>query len=279
MKNDDVSKASDKSLYHIIIELLHRFLYDLKHSFWLLLACIVLVVGMLFLYNKKQSSIYKSSFTVAYDDLIRKVYGDRLDKLNSLVERGQHDKVSTLLNVDRKTSATIKGIEGVNIIGEDLVDDMNTDTIPFVVHLYMVDTFGLNSVQNGIVSYLETGNSYLEDLKTYRKKQIAEEIAFVDRQLSLLDSAKASLLQKNARQLDAESLESIYNLSYDLYKKKQHLLQRQAIPSTLHVIDEAIIPLPKGRSYLLLAILGIVVGGVVYFIIRYLLIPAIRYKG
>lgn len=278
MTNDNVNGAHNESIYRKVIAMLHHFIYDLKKSIGLLLACIAIVVGVLYIYNYKQSHIYRSTFTVAYDELIRKVYGDRLNKLNTLISKAEHDKVADLLNIDKKVSATLKGIDGVNIIGERLIYDMNTDTIPFVVNVYMTDTVGLRSVQDGVVSFLETGNKYLGELKEFRLKQIADEITYLDKQLSLLDSAKSALVKNMSKDADSKALEDLYKLSDNLYKKRQDLLQKHALPATLHVIDEVIIPLPKGRSYILLGILGVLGGFVTYLLIKYLLIPAVRYK-
>lgn len=279
MTNNNVNDVTDEGLYRKVIAMLHHFLYDLKRNLGLLLTCIALVVAVLYIYNYKQSGIYRSSFTVAYDELIRKVYGDRLAKLNVLVERGQHKRVADLLSVDEKVTVNIRGIEGVNIIGEQLVNDLNTDTIPFIVNLYMTDTIGVNSVQYGIVSYLESGNKHVEELKEHRKKQIAEELTYVERQLLLLDSTKRSLAENIDSKTGSRSLVSIYDLSYGLYKKKQDLQEKLATPSTLHIIDEATISLSKGSSYFKLGIFGLLIGVLLYLMIQYLLKPAISYKG
>lgn len=279
MTNDNVNNAQNGSIYRMVIVMLHHFLYDLKKSFGLLLLCILIVIAALFAFNFKQSRVYRSSFTVAYDELIRKVYGDRLDKLNAMIGNGKYTMVSDLLNIDKKLATSIKGVEGKNILGEPLTEDLNTDNIPFVVYLYTADTVGIKTIQDGVVSYLETGNTYMQTLKDYRKKQYADEIVFLDHQLGLLDTAKQSLLdQRVAQEGKSESLENIYKLSYDLYKRKQELLRKQAIPSTLHVIDEAVIPFSKGHSYIIISVLAIVLGMVLYIPIRYLLIPAIKYR-
>ncbi len=279
MTNNNVNDVTGKGLYRKVIAMLHHFLYDLKRNLGLLLTCIVLVIAVLYIYNYKQSGIYRSSFTVAYDELIRKVYGDRLSKLNALLERGQHKKVADLLSIDNNVAATIKGIEGVNIIGEELVNDFNTDTIPFTVNIYMVDTVGVNSVQYGIVSYLEAGSKHLDKLREYRSKQIAKELVYIDRQLSLLDSTKSSLSRNIVGHIDSTTVGYIYDMSYGLYKRKQNLLEKQAMPATLHIIDEATVSLSEGRSYFKIAVFGFLVGVLLYLVIQYLLKPAISYKG
>ena len=43
----------------------------------------------LFVKNMKDGNAYRASFTVMFEELTRKIYGDRLSKLNALVQRDE----------------------------------------------------------------------------------------------------------------------------------------------------------------------------------------------
>ncbi len=164
--------------------------------------------------------------------------------------------------------------------------DMNTDKIPFVVTININDTSYIKEIQDGIISYLETGNEYLIEKRRLRKAEIASELAFITEQLALMDtfkrtynnSSSGSQSDKTSSDAGAGTGGSIYQLSYELYKKKQELLKKQEMPLNLYVIDDAIVPVKNSKSYVLVVAAGLFIGFIVYLLLAYFVLPVVRYK-
>lgn len=266
-------------LYNQFLYLIHRLLFDLKKNIILLLVCIAVIIGALFIYNTRKSNVYMTTFTVSYEELVRKIYGDRINKLNELVVKENITTLQTLLGTTKEQTETLAGLAGQNILGEDLSKDLNTDRIPFTVIIYLNDTTYVNELQNGVMSFLEDGSPYLSDKKRLKIQEIDQELIFIDQQLSMMDSLKSKYNTANATPTKENTgISDIYQFSYELYKRKQELIKKKEMPSNLNVIDDALVPRKAGRSPIIIVAAGIILGFMVYFALVYILIPAIRIK-
>lgn len=268
------------SLYQQVISILHTVLYDIRRYFWLLVLCILIPVGLLLFKNYRDSKVYKATFTVTYEELVRKIYGDRLNKLNTML-RESPGQAAAVLGVSQQTVKAFKGVKAENIIGEDLAKDMSVEKIPFIIHAFVSDTTAVPAIQKGVVRFLEESNTYLAEKKELRMQEMENELSFINNQLSLLDTLKRkynnnSSLSKADK--NSEDFGSIYQLSYDLYKRKMELEKKISQPENIYVIDDALVPVPNSRSYIKVGIIGLIAGFVFYLLIVYLLIPAIKLK-
>lgn len=268
------------SIYDRLIAVLHSFYVGIRKNILLFFACIILVPGLFIFMNMKKSNTYKASFTVMYEELVRKVYGDRLSKLNLLLEDNP-EKARNMLGLSQKQMSSLKQIEATNILGENLTKDLNVDRIPFIVNIYLNDTNNVKEIQEGILNYLENANSYLIGKRKLKMKEIEDEIAFIDQQLRMMDSLKqkfqvGAITTGGSNTNTSEG--SLYSLSYELYKKKQELLKKKEMPLNLYVIDDAIVPTKSNRSYILMTAAGLFTGLLLYIFMAYIVLPVIRYK-
>lgn len=237
-----------------------------------MLACIALSFSIW----GKDGSNYDVSFTVAYDELVRKIYGDRIVKLNSVVRIGDYKKLARLISVKENQAKAIVRVRGKNILGEDLDKDMNTDKIPFIVHLRLNDTTAMAEIQDGIVSFLEEGNTYLASRKAIKIREIDNELAFIDEQLHMMDSVKRQYSKFTPSNNEKGSPGELYEFSYELYKKRQDLLRKKEMPSNLQVIDDAIAPKIAGKSPVIVIGVGVIVGLILYLFTVGILLPVFR---
>ncbi|HEY9176172.1 MAG TPA: hypothetical protein VIN07_00715 [Flavipsychrobacter sp.] len=275
-----VEKSNSVPLYDKLIAVLHTFYVDVRRRAVIFWACIILTPGIFILLNARNANIYNASFTVMYEELVRKVYGDRLAKLNLLLEVNKN-KAQALLGLSERQINTLKKVEGTNILGEPLDKDLNVDRIPFIVNIYLDDTSYVQEIQAGILTYLENANSYLSSKRRLKMKEIDDEISFITDQLEMMDSQKrvyqGGMVSSTTTSSNTNE-GSIYSLSYDLYKKKQELLKKKEMPMNLYVIDDAIVPTKSNRSYILVAAAGLFTGFIIYLVIVYLTLPVLRYK-
>lgn len=273
------------SVYDKLIIILARFYNDLTKNIITFCICIAAFVLLALIYNVRKSNVYNCSFTVLYEDLVRKVYGDRIDKLDLLINTNK-PKARAILQIDNKSIDALKKVSATNILGEKLSKDMNTDRIPFIVNMSVTDTTYISKLQNAILLYLESGNTYLADKRRLRIKELKDEMEFIDRQLNMMDTLKrkyyltgggGSTTTSGEKNISSES--SVYQISYDLYKKRQELIKKLDMPMNLYVIDDAIVPAKSTKPYSLLIIAGLIAGFITYMFMVYIVMPVVRYKN
>lgn len=261
--------------YDGVINWLRQLVSAVRANLVLFAICIFAAIALVFLYNRGKTEKYTASFTVSYDDLVRKIYGDRLYKINRLIKQREYDKIAGYLSIDQKTAASLVEIKGKNILGENLTEDMNTDRIPFIINFTVKDTSTVHKIQTGIVNFLEEGNTYSARNKELKAKEIEDEIAFVDRQLDMMDSLKrkynAGIASSDEK---SNSLTTIYNFSYELYKIRKDLLKKRTMPGNIHVIDDAIAAEATGWPTIVVLLLGII-GGILLFIFMILFVKPV----
>lgn len=281
--NTDTGQQQDNkvSIYDTIIRYLNMFYVDTRRNIALLSLCLILPTVAIIAINYSKSNVYRSSFTIVYEELVRKIYGDRIKKLNTLLQT-QPEKAQELLGLDDDAAKSLTQVYATNILGEDLSQDLNIDKIPFVVHININDTGHIHAIQNSIVNFLEEGNSYLATRKELAIQEIENELSFIDKQLSMLDTLKRKYngTGSNTTGLGEKvAFGSAYEISYELYKKKQELIKKREMPMNLYVIDDVLVPVENNRSYLLMIAIGLTLGFVIYLGLIYLVIPVIRYKA
>lgn len=275
-----VENQTPSSIYNKLISVLHSFYVDLRKNIIILLLCIVVVSGVFIGMNMKKANTYTASFTVMYEELVRKVYGDRLSKLNLLIEEN-NGKARAMLGLSQKQMNSLKQVEATNILGEPLSKDLNVDRIPFIVNIYLSDTSYVKEVQEGILNYLENANEYLISKRKLKIKEIDDEISFINNQLRMMDSLKLHYpvgVSTGTTGTANSSEGTLYSFSYDLYKKKQELLKKKEMPLNLYVIDDAIVPTKSNRSYVLMTAAGLISGFILYLLLAYIVLPVLRFR-
>jgi hypothetical protein len=272
-----------ESTYYTVVHICRIILLNIKRNIGLFLACLLLPCIFFTASTLTKKAVYSGSFTVMYDDLTRKIYGDRIEKINELLHDNQHQTVSQLLGIKPDDVKKLREIKGKNILGQDLTEDMNTDKIPFIVTIVASDSAGMNLVQDRLVEFLETGTQYLANRKTMKAREIDNELHFIDHQLNLIDSLErrmnlSSSLGAETSTKDGKGANSIYESSYELYKKKQELERKKSFPTSLHVVDDIIVPVKIKASWVSALVKGIIAGGFLYAFIVLLIIPVFRFR-
>lgn len=273
------------NFYHTLIKMLHGLIVSLKKNTVLFILCMVIGVVPLFVKNMKDGNAYRASFTIMFEELTRKIYGDRLSKLNALVQRDEQAKVAMLLDIDKNMAQSIKSIEAKNILGEDLDKDLNTDRIPFIVEFVTKDSSQVLPLQKAIVKFLETGNEYMAGRTRIKNLERNEELEFINNQLRIMDSLNrkgnfqtGSIAPSSTAGKSSDQSSQTYDLSYELYKRKQELLRKERMPGTLMVLDDAIVSEEAKHSLLFVLVVGTAIGLFIYTALVAFLIPAFRYK-
>jgi hypothetical protein len=267
--------------YHTVLSALNTVFTNIRKNIALFLICTILPVAALVFITKSKPTTYRASFTVAYEELVRKIYGDRIGKINALIAQKKHDKLSMLLGITPAAAKTIEKLEGRNILGQELEKDLNTDRIPFVVVLYVTDTSVINELQTGLVNFLDSGSPYLASKKAIKNQELDKELAYIDRQISYIDSLSkrmGSAMINTPTQGTQAGSKSLFEFSYELYRKKQELERRKVMPENLQVIDDILVPTKISQPVAKMAIVGLFIGLFIYATLMIFIIPALKFK-
>lgn len=285
MEQHPKQSTKKEGLYYNVIKFLHGVITTFRKNIGWWLVCVVIVLLPLLKNYFSNRNTYKASFTVVYDELFRKIYGDRLHKLNTLLQKREYGKIAEFIHVTPERAKNLIKIEGKNILGEDLSKDLNTDRVPFIVNYMVKDSTNILEYQDGIVKFLETGNAFLQDRKKLKEAEFADELKFIDAQLSTIDSMKhkynlelLATYNKNPDKNNPEGKSSIFEFSLELYKRKQEIMRKQTMPQNLYIVDDAIVSTAAGNSLIVALLIGVVGGSLVYALLVYLIIPAIKFR-
>ncbi len=288
LQKDESTQVSSDSIYYKFIRLLHSIIVSIRENIALFIICLLIGIVPLLIKNYMDANLYKANFTVAYDELVRKIYGDRLTKINTIVQADQPKLIGDLLQVNQKAAVALKNVSGKNILGEDLTKDLNTDRVPFIVELTVDDSSQIVPLQNGIVKFLETGNEFMATRKTIKLQENKEELEYINRQLGVIDTVYkkgkagetfvASTTSSTTSNTADKPAGSLIEFSYQLYKRKQELLRRERMPQTLTILDDAIVSVQKKKSNVLMAAIGAVAGFILYAVIAGIILPAFRFR-
>ncbi|HXS38459.1 MAG TPA: hypothetical protein VN721_17280 [Flavipsychrobacter sp.] len=265
-----------RNICYNVLKIIYTFLRDVKRNILLFIFCVVLVSCVSLYYRYAQPDTYTASFTISYREMVRLVYGNQLYKLNELVQRKDYKRVGQFLGMSEADASDLISLNAKNVLGVNLEKDLDNDRGPFVVTMVVKKASSIYMLQYGILHFLETNPLTVERRKV-RMKEIDDELAFIDRQLAMMDSLKIAFnkhLPTEINEKSDNSISSVYKFSYDLYKKREVLIKEKLIPDNLQVADSVISPQNRKISNQLLAIISVAAILILYSFLVYLIIPA-----
>lgn len=163
-----------------------------KRALWLLAAAAVgaaLGWGM----AARRPAVYRAESVATYTLMAKKVYGDMLVKLNDLAQRNEHASLALLLGVDRSQAEALLAVEGTNILGDPLHEDVTSDNSPFKIILYLRDSATLPSLEVAVANYLNS-SAYVQERLRFNTENETKNIADLEQQLSRMFSDRSAII-------------------------------------------------------------------------------------
>ncbi len=139
---------------------------------------------------KSQGGYYQGSATITYITLNKKLYGEMLDKLNDLVHSNSYKALSAELKMPEADCAKILDLEGLNVAGSKLSEDITEVRQPFYVKVKLSDRNIAPILLASLKNYLN-GNPFGKDLVEKDILKIRRRILFLGSELRKIDSLKA----------------------------------------------------------------------------------------
>ncbi len=267
-----------RNICYNVLKIIYTFLKDIKRNILLFIFCIVLVSCGSLYYRYAQPDTYTASFTISYREMVRLVYGNQLYKLNGLVQKRDYKRVGELLGVSEADASDLISLDAKNMLGVNLEKDLDNERGPFVVTMIVKKASSIYLLQDGILHFLETNPLTVERRKV-RMKEIDDELAFIDRQLVMMDSLKVAFnrhlpVESNEKSESDNSISSVYKFSYDLYKKRELLIKQKLIPDNLQIADSVVYPHNRKITTQLLTAISIAIILLLYLFLAYFVMPA-----
>jgi hypothetical protein len=193
-KTDNVT-IKDIEIYAANIKLFYSNLFSfginaLKKYWYILLLGFVLGSGFAWYKYRNAKPYYEGKATLTFTIFNKKVFGEMLDKLRNLSRSGSYKTLSEKLDINEADAKKIIDIEGLNIAGSPLSDDITESKQPFYIRVKLRDRQIADTLLVRIESYLNS-NPQVKSQMTNNLIKMKEKLAFINDQIRKLDTLKA----------------------------------------------------------------------------------------
>jgi hypothetical protein len=208
--------------------------------------------GLLYL----QSREYRVSTTLVYGELHPKIFGDMIARLDALIEQEEIEKSARLLALSPAEVRKIEQIEVSDIRGKPLSTNYTMRKEPMRITLTLSDPIPEDSLYRAVTYYLNS-NPFTADRLEMKKRQLREELAYIETKIGTIDSiltnlyAARSAAQSVPGGITIENAEGknayeLLNLSRELLRRKMAIQNDLINPENVFAIDNFLL-FPRAR--------------------------------
>jgi len=163
-------------------------IYSLKIYYKIAVFLFVLIIGLGLLYSHHSKVCYEAVMVCSFKKMNKKLYGELLHDLDILAQNQSYNALAKHLNVSQQVAQQIISIEGKNMVGSRLYEDINTDIQPIYIDLKAQDKSIYPLLQSAIVYYLNTADPYLIATTKMDSADIEARINNLEAAISIADS-------------------------------------------------------------------------------------------
>lgn len=234
-----------------------QFFTDVLFKHWRT-STVFMLAGILIMLSwlRLNSSDFEMKATLVYGDLHPKIFGDMVAKLDALLKNGRSDKVAELMQLTEDQAKKIKKVKITDIKGKALTTNYTFRKEPIAFSITLSDTLDEGLLRQAIIGYFNS-NPFTADRLELKKRQLREEMSYIEEKLQTIDSILAKLYSNNQYADTNKSTVTIENgegkNAYELLSFSRELQQRKgevertlANPENVIAIDNFIL-LPKAR--------------------------------
>jgi hypothetical protein len=245
---DDISLSSLTMFIAAFLRAIFKLLalsgFVIKKS-WALLLTGVLAGGLLgFLYHKSGSGNYKVTTVVSYSEFNKRVFGELLADLQTLVMTDSKSTLAADLKIPYDQADNISKIDGQSFLNESLLKDTSNAPL-FKIVVSLKKPANVDSLQEALVNYLND-LPYVKQLKAAKTKTYEDRLAFLNAQLGKLDTLKNEYVHSLAA---FKSPTTFYNNAFDpaaIYRQSYVLDSIKDATTLLLVSDSHLVSTVSG---------------------------------
>ena len=198
-KDDYISFSGFRNVVFGLFDIFFRALAYLQHviarQFVLLIVFLILGLGLGYLYYSTKPLFYKASMVLEFNELTKKVYGEMIDQLETLVSTNSVSTLAQTLQMSEEEVSKISFIDSKNMNDEALLRDTSSRVRqPFKIIVELRDNQFSQKLETSLVNYFNS-TPYLKRLKEEERKINIEKMAFINGELQKLDSLKLEYIR------------------------------------------------------------------------------------
>lgn len=212
--------------------------------------------------------LYKVSMHVTQSEISKKIFADKIQTLNDLIKSRSYEVLAKDLRISPAMARHINLVEAFNLFDVPLQKDTSSAGA-FCVKLELLDNKGLDSLQNGLLQYLNDVE-YIRQVKQARLQVYKEKLKFLDSQIAQLDSFKVSytsfMAQKGSASINLvankNDVSELFKESNDMMREKQYILEQLAVhQDVVYLLDGFSVPEHPKKHGLLINLLAFMLAG------------------
>jgi hypothetical protein len=210
----------------------------------------VLLAGMLagglvgFLYHLSGSGNYKITTVLTYSEFNKKVFSEIVADLQTLAITDSRSTLADKLKVPYEVADNIKKIEAQSFVEDPILKDTSSAPL-FKIVISLKKPVDADSLQEALVNYLNN-LPYGKALKEAKTKAYQDRLAFLNGQLSKLDSLKDEYVHYLAT---FKSPSTFYNNTFDpagIYRQSYLIDSAREVTAVLLVSDTHLVSTVSG---------------------------------
>jgi len=240
----------------------HSFKTFVKRYLWSLIIFGLIGAGVGSSLHWMKPQYYQAEMTVSYVHYEKKIYADMLEKLNRLIQSGNTDILSGLLELDESDVRQVHYIKSYNIKNEALITDLSTEKLPFYISVGVEEAEILPSLEEAIVNYLDN-TEYIQSRLDYMMKKSEEELEFLKHKLAVADSLSKMYIIRDEGINDEKAItrKELLDETLTIYTRIQEVRGLQNFNLNIEVLDGFIaLPSKAEKSLLSCLIFGFMIG-------------------
>ncbi len=254
IKSDDyINLPSPKKVAIKLLILFFDFLYFIaavvRKSKLLLLAGLISGLILGYFYHKAKPSYFKVSMIAQSTLITKKTVSEMIDQLNLLAKSNSGKKLAGALKLSEQEAAEVLLIDTRTINDEPLKNDTSSKLhVPFKIIAYISSPDITDKLQHSIVDYLNN-EPYLKKTKEDQKEIYNGKLAFIENELSKLDSLKREYNRfLSSSKISATFYNNAFNPA-DIYVQSNNLQnQKEAVLAWLSSESDVIVVIDGFKS-------------------------------
>lgn len=243
----------------------YAFLIKASKKYWYIILLAVLAVGAVWAkgYVQKEST-FKGNLVYTYNYMDKVMYGNLISQLHTDIENNNFKELAKTLGIPLELAQGLVSLKAYNANNEEIKPSLEDVPGPIYVEVILKENLVASDLEKALTEYINTFPYVLTTITEFRA-ETESKIAFLDRELKLLDS----LRRKGSNSGDKEEESSLDLMDYmELSEKK--FTEKAALENTLSKVKavEVFTPLKissvqvhsSKKSKLLLSILILGIG-------------------
>jgi hypothetical protein len=194
-------------------------LLSIKDHFIVFIATLVVIIGAGLWYWHNAKVFFEAEMTCSFKDQTKKTYGEMIHNLGMLAQDQSYGTLAGMLHLSLPQAQSIISIEGKNMAGSMLYEDITMGQEPFYVYVKASNNTVFAHLQPALLTYLNTGSPYMATRRQQDSAESGSKIQYLNGSIAAVDSTIAAYDTMLTRRGDTDIQESRFVALLD-YKNK-----------------------------------------------------------